>query len=138
MVQQYAKRNSVKQPSEPKRNSKAGFLKRSVGMVNCSLVKNAFRATKQEMGSEQQQQNQPFSRKSIIHKAQEQQLGDINEKAPPRISKRVSIREDLENANPNSYKIFKPELVKKLSGKSFDEDNVFDRKRTLLNPGHCF
>merc|ERR1711935_1217738 len=46
MVQQYAKRNSVKQPSEPKRDSKAGFLKR---------------ATKQEMGSEQQQ-NQPFSR----------------------------------------------------------------------------
>ena len=62
------------------------------------------------------------TRKSIIQRAQEHQLNGIEEvPVTKRVSKRVSIREDLENKSPNTYNIFKPELVKKLSNKSFDE-----------------
>ena len=61
------------------------------------------------------------ARKSILERAQEQNGGSTETK--PRISKRVSIKEDLENRSPSDYKIFKPELVKKLSNKSFDESD---------------
>ena len=62
------------------------------------------------------------TRKSIIQRAKEHQLNGIEEvQVTKRVSKRVSIREDLENKSPNTYNIFKPDLVKKLSNKSFDE-----------------